>query len=111
MKNAEKEKDMLIKDLIKNKLLNKQIPSFIPDITHYLVMMGSVAYRVSNFSDMDVYGFCIPRRNIFSHTLQDISRGSDKPQNSGWQNTTFRMNKNEATILRSMVLLNTFSLF
>jgi len=49
-------------------------PSFLPDNTHYEVIMGSVAYGVSSdTSDMDVYGFCIPTKEIvFPHLAGEI---------------------------------------
>lgn len=45
-------------------------PSFVVGGTQYLTIMGSVAYGVSSdTSDMDLYGFCIPPKNIiFPHT-------------------------------------------
>ncbi len=79
---------MLIKELIKNKLLKKSIPSFIPDNTHYLVLMGSVAYGVSeDYSDMDVYGFCIPPKEyIFPHLAGHIRGfGKEPPNFEVWQ--------------------------
>lgn len=40
-------------------------PSWLPDNIHYETIMGSLAYGVSNDdSDMDIYGFCIPPKNI-----------------------------------------------
>jgi len=41
---------------------------------HYLTIMGSFAYGVSSdTSDMDVYGFCIPPKDIvFPHTIGHI---------------------------------------
>lgn len=49
-------------------------PSFIPYNTHYETIMGSVAYGVSSdTSDMDVYGFCIPPKEmIFPHLTGEI---------------------------------------
>ena len=49
-------------------------PKFLPDNVHYLTIMGSVAYGVSSdTSDMDVYGFCIPPKEIvFPHTAGAI---------------------------------------
>lgn len=59
------------------KLTNKGLirpPSFVPDNTHYETIMGSVAYGVSSdTSDMDVYGFCIPPKDvIFPHLAGQI---------------------------------------
>lgn len=49
-------------------------PDFLPDNVHYEVIMGSVAYGVSSdTSDMDVYGFCIPTKEIvFPHLAGEI---------------------------------------
>lgn len=58
---------MLLQDLEKKKLI--RIHKWIPENTMYLTQMGSVAYGVSgNDSDIDVYGFCIPLKNmVFPH--------------------------------------------
>lgn len=44
-------------------------PPWLPGAVQYETMMGSVAYGVStDKSDMDVYGFCIPKKGIiFPH--------------------------------------------
>lgn len=49
-------------------------PSFLPETVQYETIMGSVAYGVSNdTSDMDVYGFCIPPKDmIFPHLKGEI---------------------------------------
>lgn len=49
-------------------------PSFLPESVQYEVVMGSVAYGVSSdTSDMDVYGFCIPDKNmVFPHLRGEI---------------------------------------
>ncbi len=49
-------------------------PSFVPHNIHYETIMGSVAYGVSSdTSDMDVYGFCIPPKDmIFPHLAGEI---------------------------------------
>lgn len=49
-------------------------PNFLPDNVHYETIMGSVAYGVSSdTSDMDVYGFCIPPKElIFPHLAGEI---------------------------------------
>lgn len=62
-----------IKQLIERGFLNN-VPAFIPDNIHYETMMGSVAYGVSSdTSDCDVYGFCIPPKNmIFPHLDGEI---------------------------------------
>lgn len=58
-------------------LCKKQLimpPSFIKNNTHYEVVMGSAAYGVSSdFSDLDICGFCIPPKNvIFPHLAGEI---------------------------------------
>lgn len=49
-------------------------PSFLIDNTQYLVQMGSEAYGVSSdSSDIDVYGWCIPPKDvIFPHLRGEI---------------------------------------
>lgn len=49
-------------------------PQFLPNNTHYLVMMGSEAYGCfSGNSDMDIYGWCVPPKEmIFPHTVGEI---------------------------------------
>jgi len=57
---------MLLQDLIHRKVISPgDMPGFIPSNTHYLCIMGSVAYGCAeDYSDMDVYGWCIPPRDI-----------------------------------------------
>lgn len=79
---------MLIKELLKKNLIGKDIPSFIADNTHYLAIMGSVAYGCSaDYSDMDVYGWCIPPKEyIFPHLAGHIRGFGKEPQNfEAWQ--------------------------
>lgn len=49
-------------------------PQWLPNNVHYETIMGSVAYGVSSdTSDMDVYGFCIPPKEIiFPHLAGEI---------------------------------------
>jgi len=56
------------KSLQKRNLLNA--PSFVTKQLQYEVIMGSFAYGCSSdLSDTDVYGFCVPPKNIvFPHT-------------------------------------------
>ena len=59
--------------MLLNTLKNERLigpPSWLVDNTHYLCMMGSIAYGVSkDQSDVDVYGWCIPpKRYVFPHT-------------------------------------------
>lgn len=63
----------LIDHLVQQKLI--QPPAWLPSNVHYLTIMGSVAYGVadtndeSGQSDFDVYGWCIPPKEIvFPHT-------------------------------------------
>jgi len=62
----------LIDRLHKRSLINP--PHFLIHNCHYEVMMGSVAYAVNeDTSDMDVYGFCIPPKDvIFPHLKGEI---------------------------------------
>lgn len=51
-----------------------QPPSWLPDNLCYETMMGSVAYGVSSdTSDMDVYGICLPPKDlVFPHLAGEI---------------------------------------
>jgi len=57
-----------------DKRLLTNAPKFLSTTVQYEVIMGSVAYGVSNdTSDMDVYGFCIPPRDyVFPHLRGEI---------------------------------------
>lgn len=61
-----------IQELVKKKVITP--PKFLANAVQLEVIMGSVAYGVSNdASDVDVYGFCIPdRADIFPHTIGEI---------------------------------------
>ena len=61
-----------IKRLVQRGLIKP--PSFVAEETHYETIMGSVAYGVSNdLSDTDIYGFCIPPKEVlFPHLHGDI---------------------------------------
>lgn len=63
---------MLIHDLQKKELIHP--PKFLADNTHYLCVMGSTAYGVSNDdSDQDMYGFCIPPKDdVFPHLRGEV---------------------------------------
>lgn len=56
-------------------------PRWLVDNTHYLTIMGSVSYGVSGqSSDVDVYGFCIPPKDVvFPHLAGEIM-GFGKPR-------------------------------
>lgn len=63
--------------MLLTKLRDKQLicpPSWLPENTHYLTIMGSFAYGVSSdTSDMDIYGFCMPPKHmVFPHLNGDI---------------------------------------
>ena len=64
----------VVADLDKKGLI-KSAPNFLSGGMQYEVIMGSMAYGVSNdSSDMDIYGFCIPPRDyIFPHMRGEIS--------------------------------------
>ena len=62
----------LVLHLVRQKLIAP--PHWLADNLHYLTIMGSVAYGVADIkeveqSDFDLYGFCIPPREVvFPHT-------------------------------------------
>lgn len=68
----------IVKELVDKKLITP--PNWLPDNTHYLTIVGSTSYGCeSSNSDMDVYGFCIPTKEIvFPHTAGFI-QGFDNP--------------------------------
>lgn len=76
---------MDLKKLSRRKVI--QPPSWLPDNTHYLCVMGSVAYGVStDTSDMDIYGWCIPPKSyIFPHTAGYIGGFDEIPKFDQWQ--------------------------
>ena len=57
-------------------------PPFVTGGTQYLTIMGSVAYGVSSdSSDVDLYGFCIPPKDvIFPHLAGEIVGFGDQIQ-------------------------------
>jgi len=61
------------------RLMKKQLaspPPWIENNIHYEVIMGSVAYGVSNdTSDMDIYGFCIPPKHVIFPHLAGVIYG------------------------------------
>jgi len=77
--------------MLLNKLKNKSLihpPHWLPDNCVYLVQMGSVAYGVSNdSSDMDIYGYCIPPKEmVFPHLSGEIfGFGKQKKRFEQWQ--------------------------
>jgi len=63
-------------------------PGFVVGGTQYLTIMGSVAYAVSSdTSDMDLYGFCIPPKDIvFPHLNGNIQGFGKQPDRfDQWQ--------------------------
>jgi predicted nucleotidyltransferase len=58
-------------------------PGFVTGSVHYETIMGSMAYGVSSdSSDMDIYGFCIPPKEIvFPHTAGYIPNFSSQVPN------------------------------
>jgi predicted nucleotidyltransferase len=63
-------------------------PSWLADNLHYETLMGSVAYGVSSdSSDVDVYGICIPPRDmVFPHLAGEIlGFGSQVKRFESWQ--------------------------
>jgi predicted nucleotidyltransferase len=69
--------------------INKQItpPTWLLDNIHYLVQMGSVAYGASSdYSDIDVYGLCIPPKEyVFPHTVGYVYGFDSFPNFNQWQ--------------------------
>lgn len=63
-----------------NQKFIKDYPHWIKDNLHYEVIMGSMAYGVSNdSSDMDIYGWCIPPKTmIFPHLAGEIEGFGEK---------------------------------
>lgn len=61
-----------LQELTRKKVIRP--PKFLANSVQMEVIMGSVAYGVSNdTSDVDVYGFCIPdRSDVFPHTVGEI---------------------------------------
>lgn len=68
-----------VRSLVKNNLF-KPNPAFVADL-HYEVIMGSFAYGVSNdTSDVDLYGVCVPPKEmVFPHTVGYIDGFGKKP--------------------------------
>lgn len=62
----------LIQKLSRKNLISP--PPWLPENTHYLTLMGSFAYGCETpESDRDVYGFCVPPKDIvFPHLRGDI---------------------------------------
>lgn len=69
----------VVKDLNSKQLISP--PTFLPHNVHYETMMGSIAYGVSgDTSDVDVYGFCLPPKDvIFPHLAGHIPGFGKQP--------------------------------
>ena len=77
---------MLLNNLSQKDLIHP--PPFLLDNTHYLTLTGSVAYGCSSdTSDNDIYGFCIPPKDIiFPHLSGEIMGfGTESPRFWQWQ--------------------------
>lgn len=71
-----------------DKKLTTDYPPFMKSNIHYEIIMGSYAYGVSgDTSDTDVYGFCIPPKNIiFPHLSGEIQGfGRQQKRFGNWQ--------------------------
>jgi predicted nucleotidyltransferase len=75
---------MILQELVDKQLIKP--PEWMPSNVHYLVIVGSVAYAAEDTntnSDLDLYGWCIPKKEIvFPHTVGII-------KNFGWQGEEF----------------------
>jgi len=63
-------------------------PRWLVDNTAYLTVMGSQSYGVSgDASDVDIYGFCIPPKDlVFPHLAGEIAGfGEPQPRFDQWQ--------------------------
>ena len=77
---------MLLEKLEKQELISA--PKWLTSNTLYLTIMGSMAYGVNNDdSDLDIYGFCAPPKNVvFPHTAGVIKGfGNQGEQFEQWQ--------------------------
>ena len=64
----------VVKRLTRNQLIRP--PAFVENGTQYEVYMGSVAYGVSDdMSDVDIYGFCIPPKDVIFPHLRGVIPG------------------------------------
>lgn len=63
---------MILHDFARSNLINP--PTWLPSNTQYLCIMGSAAYGVStDNSDLDIYGWCIPPKElVFPHLAGEI---------------------------------------
>jgi len=63
---------MLLNDLQSRGLIHA--PPWLPSTTHYLCLMGSIAYGcAADDSDSDIYGWCVPpKETVFPHLAGQI---------------------------------------
>lgn len=79
----------IIQELYDKKITNLGGHAWIYDNCQYITMMGSVAYGSnSDTSDIDIYSFCIPRReDVFPHLKGEIvGFGEAKHNNNRFRN-------------------------
>jgi uncharacterized protein len=77
---------MIIKELEDKGFISP--PPWLSTNVHYLTLAGSVAYGVSSdTSDMDIYGFCTPKKQtVFPHLAGEIlGFGTQVPRFDQWQ--------------------------
>lgn len=63
-------------------------PPWLPENVHYETAMGSVAYGVAgDMSDVDIYGFCIPKKDMVFPQLRGeiLGFGRQKERFNQWQ--------------------------
>jgi len=87
---------MLIDKLMDKNLISP--PKWMKNNVHYLTQMGSVAYGCStDTSDCDMYGFCIPPRDmLFPHLSGEIlDFGRQKKRFGTWQQHHIQDGKKE----------------
>lgn len=77
-----------VQKLCAKQLIHKSVPTWLPEAIQYETIMGSFAYGVSSdTSDMDMYGFCIPPKDmVFPHLKGEIEGfGRHKQRFEVWQ--------------------------
>lgn len=91
----------ILQKLSKQRLIHP--PTWLPDNTHYLTIMGSVAYGVSSdTSDCDVYGFCMPPKElVFPHLAGEIPGFGTQVNRFEQYQQHHVINPDESTVIRS----------
>lgn len=87
---------MLLQDLKKQGVINP--PTFLPDNTVYLAVIGSDSYGVSSgSSDHDIFGICIPpKTDVFPHLRGEIEGfGTQKQRFNSWEQHRVKRKDNE----------------